>query len=78
MERYSGTDRRGLDVANNLAINDKLDRILQCLYGDDSEDKPGLKVQVDRLTQAKNRQDYLHATWFAIVIAWLLDKFGGQ
>lgn len=71
-ECYTGAERR----SSHDEVNRKLDRILECLDGDDTESKPGLRIRVDRLTQAKKRQDWLHATWFAALVTWLINHFG--
>lgn len=74
------TDRRQGDERRDgyADIQAKLDRIIACLDGDDTDAKPGLRIRVDRLTQAKVRQDLMHGLWLAAAIGWLFDRFGGQ
>lgn len=53
-------------------IESKVDHISELLHGDGSESMPGLKIQVDRLTQASHRRSWLARTSFGVALAALL------
>lgn len=61
-------------------VEEKLDRLIECLEGDASA--PGLRTRVDRLEQTESRRAWtvrtLVAAMVAVIVKWLHSQFGNS